>query len=716
MIEYIVAGVSLLSGGPDGYGYIYLSTQDGDSIPMEWVDIKATGTPTYLTDDGEVNVPIGFSFPIYTSTYDTVRIGANGALVFNLFANVNPVNGPIPSGTNDFIAVLWDDLDPSSFGEVYYQSFTDCPDAYSGACLVVQWDSVPHYGSSVPQFFEVILYDNGDIKMQYLDLDENYAASTTIGIQAADTTGGNYIQYVYDGGPYEHIPLDSTVILFKRPPAPFHSIAEIQGTLIPGTDSSAYAGYAVTTIGVVTSIGAKSSSGFHIQMPEGGPYSGIMVYLLDTTGGFGNLQIGDKVYLTGLVTEFYGYTEIVAVSMGDVLVLSHGNAFAVDTITASMISNDNPDTAEMYEGVMVYLPKVSIDSEATYYYYISDPTGTALLSKSNIDSLPVGFFISARGINTYSYGEYKLLARGPYDINLPTIAMNTIQEDMDSTYSSLLSGDTVQFYATVQDIGVVNDSSLFLFDMPYGPYYGLYAYFPQGLPSFLNPGDRILVAGYVDEYEGNTRLVVFDTVRVLVVDTGNTLPGPMIVSAGYLDTSSTSTYYDYQPELAEAYEHILVRVESLMVTGYDTTSFGDFFMVQATNGVDTIYFRVDTAWGIPAIGDLYTVTGYVYTISGLYTLLPRSSTDLVQIVESGEVALPAFVKLASMDRNGIVIRYNLNQPRDIAVRVYSVNGRLVVNRTIHVGTGTGVLRIPARLSTGVYVVNLDGRKFKTIVR
>ncbi len=552
--------------------------------------------------------------------------------------------------------------------------------------------------------------------MQYLDLDENYAASTTIGIQAADTTGGNYIEYVYDGGPYEHIPLDSTVILFKRPPVPFHTIAEIQGTLVPGSDSSAYAGYAVTTMGVVTSIGAKSSTGFHIQMPEGGPYSGIMVYLLDTTGGYGDLQIGDEVYVTGLVTEFYGYTELVAVSMGDVMVLSHGNDFAVDTITASMISNDNPDTAEMYEGVMVYLPKVSIDSEATYYYYISDPTGTALLSRSNIDSLPVGFFISAEGINIYSYGEYKLLARGPYDVNMPTISMNSVQENMDSTYSSLLAGDTVQFYATVQDIGVVNDSSLFLFDMPYGPYYGLYAYFPQGLPSFLSPGDRILVVGYVDEDGGNTRLVVFDTVRIAVVDSGLTLPGPMIISAGYIDTSSTSSYYDYQPELAEAYEHILVRVESLMVSEYDTTNFGNLFMVQASNGVDTIYFRVDTAWGIPAIGDLYTITGYVYTVSGLYTLFPRNQMDLVQIVESREAGVPSFVRLASIGRNGIVIRYSLNEPEDISIRVYAVNGRLLINRNVHAGAGSGVLRIGAPLSSGVYIVNINGQKLKTIVR
>ncbi|NPB03203.1 MAG: hypothetical protein GXO39_02165, partial [Thermotogae bacterium] len=46
------ADVELLIGGPDGYGYIYLSTQDGDTgLTFNYIDITSTGIAVGATDD-----------------------------------------------------------------------------------------------------------------------------------------------------------------------------------------------------------------------------------------------------------------------------------------------------------------------------------------------------------------------------------------------------------------------------------------------------------------------------------------------------------------------------------------------------------------------------------------------------------------------------------------------------------------------------------------
>ncbi len=728
-VVYLIAGLGLFGGGPDGGGYIYYSTQDGDpQVAFEWIDISATADTIALGDDANGVLPLGFSFPIYDSIYDSVLVGSNGALGFNLTAStISFSNRPLPYYEMDFIAIYWDDLSPNVSGSnIYYQTFSDCPDAYTGACFIIQWDNVPHYGESFGQTFQAILYDNGNIKFQYLVLDPNYTSSSTIGIHAADTTAasGKVLQYVYNGVPAEHTPQDSLAILFVAPKAPYHTIAEIQGTMIPGTDSSAFEGDTVTTSGIVVSKGAKTSKGIHIKMVAGGPFSGMMVFISDTTGGFGELALGDEVLLTGTVKEFYGYTELVVASMGDVTVVDSGLSIPIDTVTGSMVSNANPDTAEMYEGVLVFIDSAVVDSQGTYYYYLHDATGAFLLDDNNIDPLVPGSIVRITGLVLYSYGEYKILARSPLDVEViyeptpvyPVLTIDTIQRTMDSTYSTVFVGDTAVVTGVVTSLGVAGARNAFLAGNPYGPYNGIIAYFSQGIPSFLSEGDSVEITAVITEYYGNTELYVFDTTLVNVLGTG-TIPGPITIPAGYVDTSSTSTYYPEQPDTAEAYEHVLVKVDTLQVTGYNTTDFGTWFVVEAQKGNDRVYFYVDTLnWGTPAIGDYYNVTGYVYTRYGQYVLVPRSATDLEQVTDAAEDLSRTFVKLAAVDRNGIVVRYNLSEPGDVSIRVYAINGRLIVDRSLRLNSGYGEVRIPATLRSGVYIINFNGNRFKTIVR
>ena len=240
----------IFSGGPDGYGYMYYSTQDGDaSVTFNWIDISTTGTAMNAGDDwcsgsdASTLYYLGFSFPFYDQTRDSISICSNGTIVLEKpYAYLGLSNVALPSTVYDtfgFVAVMWDDLNPSdaSADDIYFQSFNPCPDGYSGACAVVQYHNVPRYGNTTLMDFEVILYDNGDIKLQYNS--NIYYNDATIGIQdSTAATGVNadwYLQYVYNGTPSGHIPDSATAILFKYPVPADHDIA-VTGIIFPQLD------------------------------------------------------------------------------------------------------------------------------------------------------------------------------------------------------------------------------------------------------------------------------------------------------------------------------------------------------------------------------------------------------------------------------------------------------------------------------------------------
>ncbi len=224
----LITGTGLLGGGPDGYGYRYRSTQDGDHLTMNWIEISSTGTPVGAGDDwcsgssASTLYYLGFSFPFYTASTDSISVCSNGTILLqslSTYLGLSNYSLPYTSTSAGFIAAMWDDLNPAASGadDIYFQSFSSCPDGYGGACAVVEWHNVPRYGGSVFMNFEVILYDNGNIKLQYNSSVEYNDA--TVGIQAsgATTSNGYYTEYVYNGTPSSHVPDSGTVVMFYYP-------------------------------------------------------------------------------------------------------------------------------------------------------------------------------------------------------------------------------------------------------------------------------------------------------------------------------------------------------------------------------------------------------------------------------------------------------------------------------------------------------------------
>ena len=195
------------AGGPDGYGYTFTDSDYPNGPAFDWIDASA-GTPHNLGDDN-ILIQLPFAFPFYDQTLTEIYLVSDG--FFSSTNTRDPDNDPLPNNAKDnIIAPFWDDLNPGSGGTIYTYFDT------TNHIFVVEWYQVPHFGSGGPYTFEVIFYPNGDLKFQYLDMDENLVNSSTIGIQGGDGSNDFYLQYTYNGNPLTvH---DSLAVYWIHPP------------------------------------------------------------------------------------------------------------------------------------------------------------------------------------------------------------------------------------------------------------------------------------------------------------------------------------------------------------------------------------------------------------------------------------------------------------------------------------------------------------------
>ncbi len=145
--------------------------------PFVWNDIASAGTSLAFGDDTNLGpFSLGFDFPFFGRTYDSVRICSNGFLSFTSTSAAFS-NQPLTSSSapDNLIAFLWDDLTFSNSGTAHYHR----PDAET---FVVQFTSVPYFGSSSTTFTgQVVLKASGDVFVYYNSVGRK--TSATVGIR-----------------------------------------------------------------------------------------------------------------------------------------------------------------------------------------------------------------------------------------------------------------------------------------------------------------------------------------------------------------------------------------------------------------------------------------------------------------------------------------------------------------------------------------------------
>ncbi|MDD2528263.1 MAG: choice-of-anchor J domain-containing protein [Lentimicrobiaceae bacterium] len=224
------------TGGPDLMGYRWIDSHEPDGPVYDWIEISNTGMSVvtygvnaFAGDDNfSEPMPLGFDFPFYGINRTYFHADINGELLlaeniwykpfpgskWNNDGNIFNYYAPIPGYTEmpALIAVFWDDLfAEENTGDIYYQMFGSAPERYG----VIQWNNLRFSagnGGSQTLCFEVILHENGDIIMQYKNVDNGQSGSTlphvfgqsaTIAIQNDDATAGlSYLREIIENNQY----------------------------------------------------------------------------------------------------------------------------------------------------------------------------------------------------------------------------------------------------------------------------------------------------------------------------------------------------------------------------------------------------------------------------------------------------------------------------------------------------------------------------------
>jgi hypothetical protein len=162
------------------------------SVSGSYTSIRESGTELFMSDDSSREVDVGFDFDyFFDDAYSEVRVVSNGFLRAgggasggSPYHNMSLASSRAPHG---ILALLWDDLNPSSGGGIFHQTTGTAPNRE----FTVEWDEIPFYATrSQTVSMQVILSESGGVLYKYADVaatgPRNNAGSATIGVNNED--------------------------------------------------------------------------------------------------------------------------------------------------------------------------------------------------------------------------------------------------------------------------------------------------------------------------------------------------------------------------------------------------------------------------------------------------------------------------------------------------------------------------------------------------
>ena len=196
---------SQTSGGPDGYGYTWVDSNDPQGPIYNWIDIEIPANlVSGLGDDNIIgSFPIE-SFNFYWYNVTSLSIGSNGFIAFSNPQNIaSPFPSiPLASGANDFIAPLLSDLTFTGInnpGKCYF-------DNHNIDSTIISFIDVPFWQQFSPQYtgsntFQIILcHIDSSITFQYKSMSGVTTGNDiTIGIESV--AGSIGLQHSQDSYP-----------------------------------------------------------------------------------------------------------------------------------------------------------------------------------------------------------------------------------------------------------------------------------------------------------------------------------------------------------------------------------------------------------------------------------------------------------------------------------------------------------------------------------
>jgi hypothetical protein len=149
------------------------------------------GDDEYLTYD----LPASWQFKFYGRPYSQITVDTNGNIWFGTPRSANSFQ--LPNANLGRVSVVWnDDLSSLYNGGVFIQHKSDQP---LGERVVIEWktESYTDEGTAITNNFEVVLFDNGNIRYDYNPVNAGNLADFGTGITKDDnahyiSVTGNY--------------------------------------------------------------------------------------------------------------------------------------------------------------------------------------------------------------------------------------------------------------------------------------------------------------------------------------------------------------------------------------------------------------------------------------------------------------------------------------------------------------------------------------------
>lgn len=234
IVIILSTGSAKAAGGPDAYGYTWITSLDPGGPAYNWIDITSrpgVQTVTGLADDNSAAgmINIGFPFHYYWNDYTQMKVGSNGWLSFMNISNIASCFPTIPTAGgagDDYLALLMSDLNftgAGNIGQVKY--WTNNVDSFVISYINVPFWSVSAPGWSGSNSVQVILCGaDTSIKFQYGSLGGfvNNAACTDLTVGIENSTGSVGLQVHSDA-----MPPSNYVILFDYPTVPLLAVPDI---------------------------------------------------------------------------------------------------------------------------------------------------------------------------------------------------------------------------------------------------------------------------------------------------------------------------------------------------------------------------------------------------------------------------------------------------------------------------------------------------------
>ena len=146
-------------------GYSFRDSNSFGGPGYAWIDISTTGTEvtgfSNPDDAMSAEIPIGFNFTFYGTTFSSLRVCTNA---FISFVNAVPLfygtHLPSIEASGNVVAALWNDLILDASSHILTQQIGDL--------FVIQYEDVPRFGAATERVTcQIVLRQTGEIFFQY---------------------------------------------------------------------------------------------------------------------------------------------------------------------------------------------------------------------------------------------------------------------------------------------------------------------------------------------------------------------------------------------------------------------------------------------------------------------------------------------------------------------------------------------------------------------